>query len=318
MSHAVVTGGCGFIGSHLVERLVRDGHRVVVYDPAPLPPGLDGIAGHVRADILDGRRVSEVVGEADTVYHLSAMVGVDRYLDRPLDVIEVNVLGSRNVLRAAHAAGAKVVMASTSEVYGRNPATPWGEDADRVLGSTAADRWTYSSSKAVVEHMTYGFVRQHGLRAAIVRYFNVYGPRQRPAYIVSRTIHRLLTGKPALVYDGGEQTRCFTYVADAIEATVRVANSIEAEGQALNIGSDRETSIGEIVRLATRLIGGTTSPVDTTRTLGERYEDITRRVPDVSKAKAALGWRAETEVADGLASTIEWARGAKWWLELDS
>ncbi|ONI76352.1 epimerase [Actinosynnema sp. ALI-1.44] len=318
MSHTVVTGGCGFIGSHLVERLVRDGHRVVVYDPAPLPPGIEGIAEHVRADILDERRVSEVVDSADTVYHLSAMVGVDRYLARPLDVIEVNVLGSRNVLRAVHATGAKVVMASTSEVYGRNPAIPWAEDADRVLGSTTADRWTYSSSKAVVEHMTYGFARQHGVRASTVRYFNVYGPRQRPAYVVSRTIHRLLTGKPALVYDGGRQTRCFTYVADAIEATVCLADNSEADGQVFNIGSDQETSIGEIARLATHLIGGTVSSVDTAHTLGERYEDIERRVPDVSKAKAVLGWRATTEVAEGLATTIEWARGARWWLALTS
>ena len=204
------------------------------------------------------------------------MVGVDRYLAVPADVVEINLVGTLNVLRRAQATDAKLVLASTSEVYGKNPDTPWQEDSDRVLGSTAVDRWSYSTSKALAEHLTFAFIRQYGLRAAIVRYFNVYGPRQRPAYVVSRSVHRALRGLAPEVYDNGSQTRCFTYVQDAVAGTMIAGASSKADGECFNIGSQHESTVAEVVSTVcelTRLPLAATA-LDTAAEFGSRYQDI--------------------------------------------
>lgn len=316
---AVVTGGNGFIGSHLVRRLVERGDRVTVFDGTrPGRPIGGGRVRYVEGDIRDMDAIMAVIdADVDVVYHLAAVVGVDQYLARPLDVIDINVIGTRNVLEAAHRAGAKLVLASTSEVFGKNPAVPWREDGDRVLGSTASNRWAYSSGKAVTEHLTFAFVRQHGLDATIVRYFNAYGPGQRPAYIVSRSIHRALNGRSMVVYDEGTQTRCFTYVDDAVAGTILAATHPDSRGEAFNIGSMVETSVGEVVRLIAELTGARTEvvDVDTDEKLAS-YEDLPRRMPDNSKARRFLGWECRTSLRDGLAATIEWARRNDWWLRL--
>ncbi|NUW42411.1 NAD-dependent epimerase/dehydratase family protein [Nonomuraea rhodomycinica] len=320
MARVVVTGGSGFVGSHLVERLVAEGHETTVFDHGAPPPGLVRCADaprYVSGDIRDRAQVAAVVEPGvDVVYHLAAVVGVDRYLDEPLDVIDINLIGTRNVLELAERAGAKVVLASTSEVFGKNPAVPWAENDDRVLGSTSVDRWSYSSSKALAEHLTFAFVRQRGLRATIVRYFNVYGPRQRPAFVVSRTVHRALRGLPPIVYDDGGQTRCFTYVDDAIDATLTAGASDKADGECFNIGSSEETTVGEVVRLILELTGDGPAavPLDTGARLGPRYQDLRRRIPDARKAYEVLGWRASTELREGLSRTIAWARATPWWL----
>ncbi|MEU9889561.1 NAD-dependent epimerase/dehydratase family protein [Sphaerisporangium sp. NPDC051011] len=308
-ARAVVTGGSGFIGRHLVRALLARGDEVTVFDREP-----DPLVRTVTGDIRDEARLAEAIGlGTDVVYHLAAEVGVDRYLARPLDVIDVNFQGTRNVLERAVAAGARVVVASTSEVFGKNPAVPWAEDADRVLGSTAADRWTYSSAKAMSEHLTLAFCRQHGLDAAIVRYFNAYGPGQRPAFVVSRTVHRALNGQPLAVYDGGGQTRCFTYVADAVAGTLLVADRGGA-GEVFNLGSMTESTVREAITTVAALTGARTVEVDARAALGPAYEDVPRRVPDSTKARRLLGWEATTPLAEGIARTIEWARANPSWL----
>ncbi|GII90671.1 NAD-dependent epimerase/dehydratase family protein [Sinosporangium siamense] len=322
MAKVVVTGGCGFVGSHLVERLVEQGDEVVVFDGAAPPPGQGArqeavryIVGDIRSE---GQLASAVTRGVDVVYHLAAVVGVDRYVDRPLDVIDINLNGTRNVLELSEKAGARVVVASTSEVFGKNPVVPWDEDADRVVGSTATERWSYSSSKALAEHLTFGYIRQHGLAASIVRYFNVYGPRQRPAFVVSRSVHRALRGLPPLIYDDGRQTRCFTYVGDAIDATITVAAADKALGEAFNIGSSHESTIRQVVELVVELTGGTLAvPVDPRASFGESYQDLSRRIPDTAKAQALLGWKSTVDLREGLTRTIEWARANPWWLEQD-
>ncbi|GAA3014317.1 NAD-dependent epimerase/dehydratase family protein [Streptosporangium longisporum] len=315
----VVTGGLGFLGSHLVEALVRRGDEVTVFDGGPPPPGLDGGAGprYVGGDIRDPEALADVItGDVDTVYHLAAVVGVDRYIDRPLDVIDINLMGTRNVLELTERAGARLVLASTSEVFGKNPAVPWAEDDDRVLGSTATDRWSYSSSKALAEHLTFAYMRQRGLDATIVRYFNVYGPRQRPGFVVSRSIHRALRGLPPVLYDDGGQTRCFTFVDDAIAATVEAGTADVALGECFNIGSSVETTVRELIELVVELTDGDKAvAVDPRDGFGSAYQDLSRRVPDTSKALAVLGWRTTTDLRDGLSRTIEWARANPWWLE---
>jgi dTDP-alpha-D-glucuronic acid decarboxylase len=316
---AVVTGGFGFIGGHLVDRLLARGDEVTVFDSVPPPAHLRTGARHVVGDILDRDALAEAIRPGvDIVYHLAAVVGVDQYLARPLDVIDINFSGTRNVLDLAERAGARVVVASTSEVFGKNPAVPWREDDDRVLGSTSADRWTYSSSKALTEHLTFAFARQRGLPATIVRYFNAYGPRQRPGFVASRSVHRALNTRPVVVYDGGRQTRCFTYVEDAIDATLLAADHPAAVGQAFNIGSMTEATITELVELVRELTGGTapTTAIDSSVSLGQSYEDLPRRIPDNTKARETLGWQCTTSLRDGLTRTIDWARANPWWLAL--
>ncbi len=319
----VVTGGCGFVGSHLVERLVARGDEVTVLDGIPLPPDLPaGVREHTRlvdGDIRDTGALATAIGPGlDVIYHLAAVVGVDQYLARPLDVIDVNFTGTRNVLEQAGRVGARVVVASTSEIFGKNPAVPWTEDADRVLGATTADRWAYSSSKALAEHMTFAFVRQHGLAATVVRYFNVYGARQRPAYVISRSVHRALNGRAPVVYDQGRQTRCFTYVSDVVDGTILAGDVAEAVGGVFNIGSMAETTIGEAVALVAELAGtdAPAVPVDTRKKLGSAYEDLGRRMPDNSRARTVLGWTCGTSLREGLTRTVDWARANPWWLAL--
>ncbi|MET8850230.1 NAD-dependent epimerase/dehydratase family protein [Amycolatopsis sp. NPDC004625] len=312
----LVTGGSGFIGHHLVERLLDRGDEVTVFDAVAPREVREGVRV-VEGDLRDAAALARAAAGTEVVFHLAAVVGVDQYLARPLDVVDINFTGTRNVLEAADAAGARVVLSSTSEVFGKNPTVPWREDGDRVLGPTSSDRWSYSSSKALAEHLTYAYARQHGIEATIVRYFNVYGPRQRPAYVVSRSVHRALNGKPLVIYDRGVQTRCFTYIDDAVEGTLLAAEHPGAVGEAFNIGSMVETTVGEVVRLVAELTGAPgTVEVDTAEKLGSSYEDLLRRVPDNAKAGRILGWRPETSLRDGLTKTIEWARASDWWLAL--
>jgi UDP-glucose 4-epimerase len=322
MARVVVTGGCGFVGSHLVDHLLRRGDEITVFDtgrPAADQPHTRADVRHVSGDIRDPDALAAVITPGvDTVYHLAAVVGVDRYLHRPMDVIDVNFSGTRAVLDLSTRAGAKVVFASTSEVFGKNPAVPWDEEADRVLGTTSANRWSYSTSKALAEHMTFAFIRQHGLNASIVRYFNLYGPRQRPAFLVSRSVHRALNGRPPIVYDDGLQTRSFTYIDDAISATVAIGASERADGESFNVGGTQEIPIRHVVELImklTELEGGFTRIVTKER-FGDVYQDLVRRVPDTTKAFDLLGWKCATDLQQGIARTVDWAREARWWREL--
>ncbi|WJK42596.1 NAD-dependent epimerase/dehydratase family protein [Solwaraspora sp. WMMA2056] len=319
-ARVVVTGGGGFIGSHLVDELVVRGDEVTVFDgvaPGDLETRPGTSARHVVGDIRDDTALSgAIVPGVDVVYHMAAVVGVDQYLSRPLDVIDINFGGTRAVVERACQVGARVVLASTSEVFGKNPAVPWKEDGDRLLGPTTTDRWTYATSKALAEHLTFAFARQHGLAATVVRYFNVYGPRQRPAYVVSRSVHRALNGLPPVVYDQGRQTRCLTYVADAVEATLSAGTVPEAVGQVFNIGSMRESTVADVVELVGRLTGGGTPAVtvDTGSRLGTAYEDLPRRIPDNTRARTMLNWDCGTALETGIARTVAWARANPWWL----
>jgi len=323
VSRVVVTGGCGFIGGHLVEQLISRGDDVTILDRTPPPPHQKLARQHARyleGDVLDTDALRRAItDQVDVVFHLAAIVGVDQYLARPVEVIDVDLTGTRNVLEVVSEVDAKVVIASTSEVFGKNPSVPWREDDDRVLGSTAADRWAYSSSKALAEHLTFAFVRQRRLQATIVRYFNVYGGGQRPGFIVSRSVHRALNGRPLVVYDTGDQTRSFTFVQDAVAATLLAADHPAAIGEAFNVGSMTETTVGETIGLIAELAGPARVPisyVDTQATLGQSFEDLNRRIPDNTKARALLRWDPTTTLKDGLAQTIAWARENPWWLAL--
>ena len=326
MSNVVVTGGYGFIGSHLVSALLERGDNVTVFDFAKnirdSSIDFDRYPGFrfVKGNVTDPTALAQVLtSDVDTVFHLAAVVGVENYMNDPLQVLDVNVIGTRNVLELSHHKGIRVVFASTSEVFGKNPEPPFAEDDDRVLGSTKTARWSYSTSKGMAEHLVFAMHAAYGLPVTVVRYFNVYGPRQNPIFVVSQTVHRILNGHEPLLYDSGDQTRCFTYIDDAVEGTLLAADSDAAIGEAFNIGSMVETSMREAVELAIKIaaVDEVTSvqPVDTAARFGARYEDIPRRIPDSRKAQQELGWRLKVDVEEGIRRTIEWARANPWYLE---
>jgi UDP-glucose 4-epimerase len=326
MSETVmVTGAAGFIGSHLVETLLERGDTVIASDMADpqRSHNLDLVREnprfhYTRLDIRDREGLAAwYEPEASTVYHLASVVGVQHYLEDPLSLVDVVVGGTRNVLALAADNHTRFVFASTSEVFGRNPAVPWKEDADRVLGATSVDRWSYSSSKGVCEHMIYGMARVKELEFTIVRPFNVYGPRQNPIYVVSQSVYSALRNEPPLVFDGGAQTRCFTYVADLVNGMILAATSPAGIGEVFNLGSDVERTIADAVRISSEAAGQSESAAvafDTSVEYGKTYEDIIRRIPNVEKAKSVLGWQADTTLEEGIRKTVEWARQNPWYL----
>jgi UDP-glucose 4-epimerase len=325
MSNVVVTGGYGFIGSHLVSALLDRGDTVTAFDYAKntrdTSIDFDRRTNFhfVQGDVTDLAALEQALTPGvDTVYHLAAVVGVSNYMNDPLRVLDVNVIGTRNVLELSNRHGVRVVFASTSEVFGKNPNPPFAEDDDRVLGSTRTARWSYSTSKGMAEHLVFAMHAAYGLPVTVVRYFNVYGPRQNPIFVVSQTVHRILNDRRPLLYDSGNQTRCFTYVDDAVAGTLLAADNDAAIGQAFNIGSMTETSMREVVDLAIKIAGvdsvAEAEAVDTAERYGNRYEDIPRRIPDSTKAQRELGWRLTVDVAEGIRRTIDWAQANSWYL----
>jgi UDP-glucose 4-epimerase len=329
MERVLVTGGGGFVGTHLVKRLIEEGNEVTVFD---LQRGnsniLSGCAEKVRfirGDVTNRTALEKVFAEEfDVIYHLSAVVGIKKYLEDPLKVVDVNVIGTRNLLELTLRMNSKFVFTSTSEIYGKNPNTPWKEDYDRVLGNTALDRWVYSTSKALCEHMLFSLHRTHGLPMMIFRFFNVYGPAQSPVNVVPYNVCMMLKGRNPRIYDDADtenHTRCFTYIDDIIDGVVRGARDEKALGQAFNIGSERETTVRELLELMLKVAGKKEilelEVVDVRKHLGEKYEDIPRRVPDVSKARELLGFKTKCSLEEGLKKTIEWYKANEsWWRPL--
>lgn len=243
----LITGGAGFLGSHLTDAFLKDGSEVFILDTGStfkIKHQLGNSKFHyVHDTIFNLEMLESLVIKCDLIYHMAAVVGVEHYVADPYQVLNVNINGTQNVLRLAHKHNKKVVLTSTSEVYGRNPKVPWDEDDDRVLGSTRIDRWCYSTSKGVGEHFCHAY-RKMGLPVVIVRYFNAYGPRLDKidvGRVLTIFIGQLLRNEPVTVIGDGSQTRCFTYVDDAIRATVAAGLKPEAEGEIINIGTDVET-----------------------------------------------------------------------------
>jgi nucleoside-diphosphate-sugar epimerase len=320
MSAAVlVTGGAGFIGSHLVDRLAADGYDVTVLDDFSTgnARNLGDLLGDARltiqhGSVLDSEVVDSLVERHPLVFHLAAAVGVRYIVDDPVGSVLTNVRGTENVLASAARHGARLVLASTSEIYGRNTSVPFREDADRVLGPTWMHRWSYSTGKAIDEHLAFAY-SDRGLAVSIVRYFNSYGPRiDERGYgsVVARFIAQALGGKPMTVHGDGRQTRCFTYVSDTIEGTVRAGTRPEALGKVFNIGAAQEITVLELAETI-RDIVGSRSPIDLVpyeSSYPRGFEDTRRRVPDVTRARAELGFFASVPLRDGMSRTVDWCR----------
>ncbi|HEX5415267.1 MAG TPA: GDP-mannose 4,6-dehydratase [Chloroflexota bacterium] len=332
--HALITGGAGFIGSHLAEALLARGDRVTIVDNLStgqtdnvahlIPnPGFRVVVDSIANDAV----VDELVGTCDVVFHLAAAVGVELILKDPARVFETNILGTHALLKAASRHQTKVLLASTSEIYGKSERLPFKEDDDRVLGPTTNARWSYSASKAVDEFLALAYFRQENLPIVIFRLFNTVGPRQTGRYgmVVPRFVQQALGGEPLLVYGDGRQSRCFCDVSDAVRAVLGLADCAEAVGKVFNVGSTAEVTIRE---LAERVLALTDESVPS-RANGSRpvravddcitvvpydrayepgFEDMRRRVPDVSRIKATIGWEARLSLDETLRRVIAYYR----------
>jgi len=314
----LITGGGGFIGSHLAEGHLKRGDEVWSVDTGmnlKVRHLLESKKFHyVKASVLDDAAMEAFVIRADLVYHHAAVVGVEHYVDDPFNVLNVNILGTLNLLRLAHRHGKRLVFASTSEVYGRNPKVPWKEEDDRVLGATTMDRWCYSTSKAAGEHYAWAFLRM-GLEVSVVRYFNVFGPRLDKidvGRVITIFMGQILRNEPLTIIGDGKQTRCFTYIDDAVRGTMAAGLKEEAIGGVFNIGDDRETTILELAQTMLKIAGKDPKKnlryVKQEEIYGSRYEDIPRRVPDVTKMRKILGVKVHTPLYKGLQATVDWFR----------
>lgn len=312
---ALITGGAGFIGSHLAEHLLDAGHEVAVLDDLTTGSlqNLSPVIGHprfayVRGSVLDKALVDALAGQVDTIFHLAAAVGSFVIRDQTLQSLRTNIHGTENVVDAAHRNAARVLIASSSEVYGKNTKVGLREDDDRVVGSPLLHRWSYSEAKAVDESLTHAYVTELGLRAVIVRLFNTVGPRQTGRYgmVIPRFVAQALAGTPLTIFGTGAQVRCFCHVHDVVPALVALVAQEQAYGTAVNLGSTEQVSIGD---LAQRVIALTHSASDIVHLsyeqgIGPGYEDLQRRVPDCTRARALIGFRPVHTLDDILRAVI--------------
>ncbi|WP_308633956.1 NAD-dependent epimerase/dehydratase family protein [Paenibacillus silvisoli] len=315
----LVTGGAGFIGSHLVQTLLLQGHKVITLDDlsAGREAFLQEAIHHenhtfIQGSVLNRTLIKQCIDQAEAVFHLAAVLGVKNTVDDPVKVIEGNIDGTRHVLELAFRRGIKVIFASTSEVYGKNTSLPFSETSDRVYGAPSIHRWCYATAKSIDEHLCFAFADK-GLPVTVLRYFNAYGPRQMNSQygmVIPRFIHAALSGQPLLVHGDGSQSRCFTYVDDTVRGTISALGR-QADGLAFNIGSNRPTTVLQLARMIVKMTGSK-SPIQFLsyeEAYGKGYEDMPARIPDLTRSSALLGFSPRVSLEDGIGRTIHWSRG---------
>ena len=316
---ALITGGAGFIGSHLAEVLLDGGDHVTVIDDLSTGrieniQGLKGRPGFSYViDTIQNRSVmAELVDDADVVFHLAAAVGVRLIIESPVQTIETNVKGTELVLELAAKKRKTVMVASTSEVYGKANVLPFSEDNDIVLGPTSKSRWSYACSKAIDEFLALAYYREKRVPVYVVRFFNTVGPRQTGQYgmVVPNFVQQALAGKPITVFGDGKQSRCFTWVGDAVQAVVGLASRGDALGNVFNVGSENEVTIGDLAYLVKEKTGSASPivyiPYD--RAYEEGFEDMPRRVPDLSRIRRLIGYEPTLDLPAILDEIIAYYR----------
>lgn len=318
--HVLITGGAGFIGSHLAEALLARGDSVAVLDD--LSTGNFRHIAHLNSHpsfsfaietVHNALVLDRLASEADAIVHLAAAVGVQLVVEKPTETIETNVLGTDAVLKTARRYRCRTLIASTSEVYGKSAEIPFNEDGDLLLGPSSRSRWGYAASKLLDEFLGLAAHREYGLPVTITRFFNTVGPRQTGRYgmVIPRFVRQAVTGEAITVYGDGKQSRCFCHVADVVQALLALLDRPESTaGQVYNIGSNRETTINELARL---VIERTDSPstieyVPYSEAYAPGFEDMRRRVPDIRKIHSAIGWAPTHSLEEILDSVIEYER----------
>jgi UDP-glucose 4-epimerase len=313
---ALVTGGAGFIGSHLAEKLLLSGHDVVAVDDLSTGSidNLRGIEsspefGFVHDNVRNSETMHILIEQCDVIFHLAAAVGVQLIVDRPVHTIETNIHGTEVVLQIANKFRKKVLIASSSEVYGKSENIPFHEDDDTVLGSTRFSRWSYACSKAIDEFLALAYYEQYGLAVVVARLFNTVGPRQTGQYgmVIPRFVERALRNEPVVIYGSGKQRRCFGYVGDVVEGLIGLMNCPDAPGRVYNIGSTEEISIEE---LADKIIQMTESKsqkkyISYEAAYGKPFDDMIRRMPCLDRIKETVGYEPKTTLDSILQSVIE-------------
>jgi len=315
MTHALITGGAGFIGSHLAELLLEKGSEVTIIDNLSTGrfENIVHLTGDPRfhyaiEDIRHAPVLDRLVSMCDVVYHLAAAVGVFAIVHSPIDTLEINVGGTEVVLQTARRYRKKVLIASTSEVYGKGVKVPFSEDDDRILGPTTKSRWSYAASKELDEFLGLAYHKSAGIPVTIFRLFNTVGPRQVGNYgmVVPRFVRWAMAGEPIQVYGDGQQTRCFANVHDVVDAITRLGASSEVAGEVFNIGSAEEVTIEQLAR-AVLARTGSDSPIEFIpyeQAYEAGFEDMRRRVPDTRKIRKAVDWEATTALTETIDQII--------------
>jgi UDP-glucose 4-epimerase len=320
MKHCLVTGGAGFIGSHLTERLLQQGHRVSVIDDESTG-SVDNLAvafdsphfDYTKGSVADRDLVRRAIAEADEVYHLAAAVGVELIAQSPIHTIETNIYPTELILselsrRHQEGEAVKCFLASTSEVYGKNPKARWDEEDDLVFGATSRARWSYGASKAIDEFLALAYRREEKLPVVIGRFFNVVGPRQSAAYgmVLPRFVEAALRGNPLLVHDDGKQTRCFAHVSDVVESVLELMAEPEAAGHVFNIGSDQPVRILDLAKKVIAQVNPAVSVefLSYAEAYSSDFEDCRHRVPKLDRLHAMIKHRPQYSLDETIAAVV--------------
>jgi len=310
----LVTGGAGFIGSHLCDALTKRGDSVVVLDNLSTGnrKNIEHLLNHpafelIEDSVLNVAAVNQAVASVDHVLHLAAAVGVFTIVDKPLESLATNLRGTENILEAAHKHHKEVLIASSSEIYGKNAGGALNEESDRIVGSPLKSRWSYSEAKAIDESMAYFYYQEKKLAVRIIRFFNTVGPRQVGHYgmVVPRFVSAALKNEPLTVYGTGSQSRCFCHVHDAISGLLAVIDSNATLGEVFNIGNDEEITIEDLAREIIEITGSSSiiEKVLYEKAYAPGFEDMQRRIPDISKIKRVVGWTPKLSL-DSIISDI--------------
>ena len=312
---ALITGGAGFIGSHLADRLLERGDQVVLLDDLSTGrlANIEHLNGRADAEfvlgsILNADLVDHVVSRVDTVFHLAAAVGVNLIVEKPLESLITNIRGTETVVEKAHKYGKRILVMSTSEIYGKNTSDSLSEEDDRILGSPLKSRWSYSEAKAIDEILAYTYWREKGLETVIIRLFNTVGPRQTGSYgmVVPRFVGQALRNQPVTIFGDGSQTRCFCHVSDVVGALVSLSEHPDAFGKVFNLGGAEEISIGDLAERIIELVGSQSEleyiPYDDA--YEEGFEDMARRVPNTTRANRLVGFEPSVGLDEIIHSVI--------------
>ncbi len=318
----LITGGAGFIGSHLADRLLAEGHSVTAVDDLSTGSleNISHLSGNekfrfVRESVCNVPTMTSLIDRNEVIFHLAAAVGVQLIVDRPVHTIETNIHGSEVVLNLANKFARKIFVASTSEVYGKNTKVPFNEEDDSTLGSTRFSRWSYACSKMVDEFLALAYHDQYGLEAIICRFFNTVGPRQTGQYgmVVPRFVSRALAGDTLEIYGSGRQSRCFCNVADVVEALVKLIDCPQAVGEVINIGTDESITIEDLADKVIEMTGSGSDKryVSYEEAYGRPFDDMLIRVPDLTKLQDLIGFRPGHDLNRTLEQIIEHQRSSK-------